>query len=525
MSLVALSELLGAPVHDATGTVRGRVREIAVAPQDHPTRIAYIIVKTPGGERLLPADDVKSCGGAVCTVTESAQWRAYTPSDGVLLLKRDLLDQQIIDVHGRKVVRVNDVELESTPTNGHVLLNVVAVDVGARGAIRRLSRGVVPSSTLRLLLEKIPPRVIPWQFVDLLETDPARRVKLKIAHKGLARLHPADIADIVEDLSAAEREAVFETIDEEVAAETLEELDPAVKVSVVESLDNDRAADIVEEMDPDAAADLLGGLGEEQSGEILKEMQPAERREVTELLEFGEHTAAGRMTTDFVAVPESGVVDDAIEALKAFEGGHEALATIYLTGPAQKLSGAVPLVKIAISSPAVQLSHLSEPYIACAPDTPQDEVAALFDKYNLVTLAVVDEYGRLAGIITADDVITMLRHRDGTSSSGASFPSSSRGSSSWRARRRCTGAVTTTSRTLRMRHRRCDRWPANTHTSCSPPDCSTRRSLLRRFFRSRRRTRSAKGWDSSLVSTRSSMRRRCSTGSTRCSLSPGPASC
>ena len=307
---------------------------------------------------------------------------------------------------------MNDVELESTPVNGHVLLNVVAVDVGARGAIRRLSKGVVPSFTLRLLLEKIPPRVIPWQFVDLLETDPARRVKLKIAYRGLAKLHPADIADIVEDLPAAEREAVFETIDEGVAADTLEELDPDVKVSVVESLDNDRAADIVEEMDPDAAADLLGDLAEEHSGDILKEMEPEERREVTQLLEFGEHTAAGRMTTEFIAVPESGVVDDAIEALKTFEGGREALATIYLTDSFQKLSGAVPLVKIAISSPAIELSQLSEPYIACAPDTPQGEVAALFDKYNLITLAVVDEHGRLSGIITADDVITMLRHHD-----------------------------------------------------------------------------------------------------------------
>ena len=412
MSLVALSELLGATVRDATGTVRGRVRELAVAPQDHPTRIAFLIIKTPGGERALPAGDLKSSGSTVRTVTESSQWGAHTPSDGVLLLKRDLLDQQIIDVHGRKVVRVNDVELESTPVNGHVLLNVVAVDVGARGAIRRLSKGVVPAFTLRLLLEKIPPRVIPWQFVDLLETDPARRVKLKIAYEGLAKLHPADIADIVEDLPAAEREAVFETIDEGVAAETLEELDPDVKVSVVESLDKDRAADIVQEMDPDAAADLLGDLAEEHSGEILREMHPEERREVTQLLEFGEHTAAGRMTTEFIAVPESGVVDDAIEALKTFEGGREALATIYLTGPARRLSGAVPLVKIAISSPAIELSQLSEPYIACAPDTPQDEVAALFDKYNLITLAVVDEEGRLAGIITADDVITMLRHQD-----------------------------------------------------------------------------------------------------------------
>src|SRR3989454_11141505 len=285
MSLVALSELLGATVRDASGTVRGRVREIAVAPQDHPTRIAYLIVKTSDGERVVPPDPLRSAGASVRAATDMSAWERFVPSDGVLLLKRDLLDQQIIDIHGRKVVRVNDVEIESTPVNSHLLLNVVSVDVGARGAIRRLSKGVVPSFTLRALLQRIPPRVIPWQFVDLLETDPSRRVKLKIAYKGLAQLHPADIADIVEELPPAERESVFETIDEEVAAETLEELDPDVKVSIVESLDKDRAADIVNEMDPDAAADLLGQLREEHTGEILKEMEPEERQEVTDIPE------------------------------------------------------------------------------------------------------------------------------------------------------------------------------------------------------------------------------------------------
>jgi magnesium transporter len=412
MSVVALSELLGAPVRDASGAVRGRVREIAIAPQDHATRVAYLIVTVADGERTLTPDDITTAGAGVRANTNFSQWARVPALDGVLLLKRDLLDQQIIDIHGRKVVRVNDVELESTPVNSHLLLNVVAVDVGARGAVRRLSKGIVPSFTLRALLQRIPPRVIPWDFVDLLETDPARRVKLKIAYRGLSQMHPADIADIVEDLAPADREAVFETIAEDVAAETLEELDSDVQVSVVESLDKQRAADIVGEMDPDAAADLLGELAEERSDAILEEMEPEDRREVTQLLEFGEHTAAGRMTTEFIVVPETSVVDDAIEALKAFEGSAEAVATIYLTGAGQKLVGAVPLVKIAVSSPAIQLSSLSDPYIACAPDTPQDEVAALFDKYNLITLAVVDEHGRIAGIITADDVISMLRTGD-----------------------------------------------------------------------------------------------------------------
>jgi CBS domain-containing protein/sporulation protein YlmC with PRC-barrel domain len=412
MATVALSELLGAIVRDPSGAMQGRVREIAVAPQDHATRVAFLIVRTPAeGEKVLPAGDVKSYGATVRATSDAVRWARYTGSDGVLLLKRDLLDQQIIDVHGRKVVRVNDVELDAIPVNNHVTLDVVSVDVGARGAIRRLGKGVVPAFTLRALLNKVPPRVIPWQYVDLLETDPARRVKLKIAYEGLSKMHPADIADIVENLPPAEREAVFETLDEEVAAETLEEIDRDIQVSIVESLDSNRAADIVEEMDPDAAADLLGELPEGRSGEILQEMEPEERLEVTQLLEFGEHTAAGRMTTEFLAVAETGSVNDAIDALRRFEGTRESVATIYLTGPGHKLAGAVPLIKIAISPPTERLSVLSDPYIACAPDTPDDEVAALFDKYNLITLAVADEHGRLAGIITADDVITMLRHK------------------------------------------------------------------------------------------------------------------
>jgi magnesium transporter len=234
-------------------------------------------------------------------------------------------------------------------------------------------------------------------------------VKLKIAYRGLAGLHPADIADIVEDLPPAEREAVFETLDEDVAAEALEEIDPKVQVSIVASLDSDRVAEIVGGMDPAAAADLLADLPEDRTGQILREMEPADREEVSQLLEFPEHTAAGRMTTEFVAVSDGGTIDDAVDALRRFEGGYAAVATIYLTGRGHELTGSVPLARVATSPASTALSALSEPPRTCAPDTPESEVAALFDKYNLITLAVVDADHRLVGIVTADDVITMLR--------------------------------------------------------------------------------------------------------------------
>src|SRR5258707_646017 len=260
----------------------------------------------------------------------------------------------------RKVVRVNDVDFYQETAHTRLILKIEGVDVGARGAIRRLLKGVIPFAALRVLLQRIPPREIPWEFVDLIETDPARRVKLKISHERLAKLHPADIADIVEDLAPNEREAVFETLDEGVAAEALEELEPKVQKSVVESLDSDRAADIVEEMEPDAAADLLADLSDARSEEILVQMQPEERQEVADLLEFGEHTAAGRMTTEYISLPVTATAHDAIEAMRSFDGRMESMSTVFLVDSHGTLAGSVPLVKIAMAKPDTPLLALNQ---------------------------------------------------------------------------------------------------------------------------------------------------------------------
>jgi CBS domain-containing protein len=409
MSQLALTELLGLPVYDPSGRC-GRVRELAMVPQENPSHVAMLIVRTKTGDRLLPLTSVSSINGGVLASSAASSWQPSDGAEGLFLLARDLLDQQIIDVHGRKVVRVNDVDLNQEAVQPHPVLKIGAVDVGARGAIRRLLKGLVPAGALHAVLRQIPPRAIPWEFVDLIETDPARRVKLKISHERLAKLHPADIADIVEDLAPDEREAVFETLDEEVAAEALEEVHPKVQKSIVESLDSDRAADIVEEMDPDAAADLLADLPEERTEEILQEMQPAERQEVAELLEFKEDTAAGRMNTQYIALPVASSAREAIEALRQFEGGIESVSTIYLVDSHGTLAGAVTLAKLALAAPDVPLLSLTkEPLIFCHADTREDQVAELFDKYNLLTLPVVDAHQQLTGVITSDDVISMLR--------------------------------------------------------------------------------------------------------------------
>lgn len=409
MSTIALTELLGAPVLEASGARCGRVREVTLTPAEDRARVSSLIVRTKKGDRILPFAAVASLNGGVQATSPASEW-ASVHSDGFFLLERDLLDQQIIDVHGRKVVRVNDVDLHPETAGGKIQLKIGSVDVGTRGAVRRLLKGVVPMGALRLLLEKIPPRLIPWEFVDLIETDPARRVKLKISHELLAKLHPADIADIVEELAPDEREAVFETLDQEVAAGALEEVQPKVQKSIVESLDSERAAEIVEEMNPDAAADLLADLPEERTSQILREMTPEDRDEVAELLEFPETTAAGRMNTEFLALDSEATVNDAIEALRRFEGGVETVSTIYLVDAQAKLTGAIPLAKIVLAKADDQLASLTiEPLVSTHAGANEKEVAALFDKYNLLTLPVTDDQGILTGVITSDDVIALLR--------------------------------------------------------------------------------------------------------------------
>ena len=406
---LALSELLGAPVVDTSGATVGRVREVALCPQEDPIRISLLVVKTKQGDRVLAPNHISSINGGIRSNNYVADWQPFAGPEGFLLLDRDLLDQQIIDVNGRKVVRVNDVDLY--PEGGDpFVLKVAAVDVGVRGFVRRIMKGMVPSTALRALTNQIPPKLIPWDFVDLIETDPARRVKLKISHEKLSGLHPADIADIVEELSPAEREAVFETLDEEVAAEALEEVEPKLQRSIVESLDEERVAEIVDEMDPDAAADLLGDLSEEKSDAILEEMEPEQREEVEDLLEHKENTAAGRMNTEYIALHPEATVQDAIAALKMFEGDVSSVVTVYLVDLEWKLAGAVPLQNIVLNDSGTKLGEIvSEPLVSCKENTRETEVAEVFDKYNLLSLPVLDDEGKLAGVITADDVIALLR--------------------------------------------------------------------------------------------------------------------
>jgi len=408
--ILYLTELTGLKVLSPDGERIGRVVEAAVKPSEHPRRVARYLVGDGGRTRFaVRHDQVRSIslGGLVLS---DELLTPHRRDDAFLLLCKDLLDQQIIDVNGRKVVRVNDMTLTIESAGDRQELWVLEVDVGVRGAFRRLLEGVAPPAVIRRLQEPIKPNSIGWEYCNIVEPDPYRRLKLNITHDVLNELHPADLADIVEELPPAEREALIESLDEEVAAETLTEVEPKIQLSILESLDADKAADILEEMAPDHAADALAEMKEEDSREILSDMEQTPAAEIGELLEYEEDTAGGMMDTRFVALHENAVIRDAVEALRGSEDLLESLNAVFLVDAIGRLVAVVPLARLFVLPDATALRSLaSKPLLKVTVNTDRDHVIEYFDKYNILTLPVVDENEKLEGVITADDVISALR--------------------------------------------------------------------------------------------------------------------
>jgi len=409
---VSLTALLGTPVTDAQGHLRGRLKDVAVDTGPNAGKVAGLVLKTRTGLAIVPSQDVMETPAGTLELRSSGTLVPLRDQGNYLYLQQDLVDRQIIDIHGRKVVRVNDVDLEWMGQGAAHLLRVAEVEVGLRGAFRRVFKGMLPRATLEAISRKFAAHGIPWHFVDVIEVDPARRVKLRIEHERLAEMHPSELADILEDLAPAEREAVFNSLDEEVAAETLEEVEPKLQKALLEKLDEEKIADIVEEMDPGAAADLLAELPEDQSDAILEEMEPEERQEVEELLEFDENSAAGCMTTDFVSLGMQSTVAQAVQALRTFDGDPESVTEIYLLDEKRVLHGAIPLARVVMAQPESRLSVLAEPRVlSCPADMNQNDLAELFDKYNLHALPVVDAQNRMVGVVQSEQVISFLREK------------------------------------------------------------------------------------------------------------------
>jgi magnesium transporter len=312
-NLLYLTELVGLKVYDLKRHRIGRVKDAALVPLIDSARVDRFLVGGGWAWLTVRHDQVRSISLDGIYLRDELL-TPYHSDEYMLRLVRDLLDQQIIDVSGRKVVRVTDVTFEIRKDEDRDVLFVSEVDIGMRSIFRRIVQGLLPRRAVRKLQRPIPPNSIRWEFCNIVEADPQRRLRLNITHRMLEEMHPADLADIVEELSPEDREAIFTAIDSEVAAEALSEVDPKMQASILESLDTEKAADIVEEMSPDQAADVLAELEQETSEEILEEMEPEEKTEVRELLEFEEDTAGGLMNTEYVALHENATVSDAMRS-------------------------------------------------------------------------------------------------------------------------------------------------------------------------------------------------------------------
>jgi len=410
-NLLFLTELMGMKVFDLKGRKIGRLRDACLVPRVDPVRVDRYLV---GGELTwwtVRFDQVATISLDGIFLRDE-QLIPYHEDEFMLRMVRDLLDQQIIDIHGRKVVRVNDVTLERRHEDGHDQLWVLEVDVGVRSIFRRLCQGIVPPKLVRRAMMRIPPNSIRWEFCNIVEPDPQRRLRLNIDMRALEDMHPADLADIVEELSHEDREAVFEAIDSEVAAETLSEVeDPRTQVSILESLEADRAADIVEEMAPDEAADVLAEMEESKSEAILEEMEAEPKTEVEELLEFDEKSAGGMMTSEFVSVPDTATAADAMAAIRLNVDAVDTLTTLFLVDAAGRLTGVLPIGRLVLADPATPLRVLAgdDDTVSVKVSERRDRVTEVVDKYNLMALPVVSDAGILLGAITADDIISVLR--------------------------------------------------------------------------------------------------------------------
>ena len=406
--------LVGMQVVDASGRSLGRIQELAVDVGKDTNRVSGLLVSKRGEAHrsMVAIEDLMRPRASDRRLRTSSAPHSVPSLSDTLLLERDLLDQQIIDVDGRKVVRVNDVNLawsEDGPEGHTTALLIQDVEIGLRGAARRLLKGL-PAAAIDGIVNNIPSRLIPWSCVDLIDRDPARRVRLKIGQERLAKLHPSDIADILEDLAPAEREAVFTSLPEETAAEALEEIQPRLQKELLQRIDSERAADIIEEMDPGAAADVLAELSEEESEKILEEMEPEERQDVEELLEFSAETAAGRMTTDFISAARDATVAEAVDTLRHFEGDPNTITEIYLLDGEKRLDGVVMLPRLLLAQSETRLWMLREGHtVSCGLHARDAEVAELFDKYNLRSLPVINSAHHVAGVIHAEQVIAQLR--------------------------------------------------------------------------------------------------------------------
>jgi CBS domain-containing protein/sporulation protein YlmC with PRC-barrel domain len=401
---VFVGDVIGKQVLDPVGEEIGRLRDIAVEGGGQFPRAAGLLLEKKKKVLYLPWEDLSIFNRRIISSRRrEAELGEFQPASDRLLIGKDVLDKQIVDIDGAKIVRVNDVKL--TDEGGSAC--VTDVDVGVRGILRRLGIERRGDAFFRAIRHPLKHQLISWRFIQPLQPK-LDRLTLSVSRQALSDLHPADIAQIISGMSPDERKGFFEKLDLETAAEALHELEPDVQADLITDMDKEQAADVIERMPPDEAADVIADLPAEKAQELLGLIEKEEAEDIHELLGHEEDTAGGLMTNEYLAWPPEITVAEALEKFRTEATEIEAVYYIYVVRD-EKLLGVVGLRELILLDPGLPLSAvMHKKLISVQADANQGAVAALISKYNLLALPVVDDENCLLGVVTVDDVVDLL---------------------------------------------------------------------------------------------------------------------
>jgi len=396
-----LSDFIKKPVLSPSGKKIGKLTDVIVS-SDHSYPIMKALeVSIPGNKTInISWRYVAKLGKEVILKYPLEEINDYTIQKHDIVLLKDVMDRQVVDIEGKKIRRVNDIKI--SPTNGHY--HVIGVDIGVNGILRRLSLNRIAKPLGITSNEDL----ISWKDIDPVESDYSK-VKLKVPKQKIKKLHPADMAEIVDQLGLNESLNILNSLDDESAADTLEEVSPERQVSLLEGMDSQRAAEILDEMSPDDAADVLADLPEEKAEELLDLMEPEESDDLRKLLKYPENTAGGIMTTEFAYVDQDLTIKQVLDALRKMAEDVETIYYVYVISKKGDLVGVISLRDLLLSDPNSKVSEFMHTHIIKA-DVMEDqhEVAQTIAKYNLIALPVVEDETKLRGIITVDDAIDIV---------------------------------------------------------------------------------------------------------------------
>jgi magnesium transporter len=399
--MLYLSQVLGRPIRDLEGERVATIRDVIVrlGEDDHPP-VTGFVARYRRRNFFLPRRRIAQFGEQGGRLNaDILDLRPFKRREDEVLLARDVLDKQLIDVDGKRVVRVNDVQLIEAANE----FRVTGADVSLQGLWRRLvPAGFVGTGR--------PVEVIDWKDVGYLATD-LGGVRLKSSADKLARLHPVEIARLAEALSYHHGSEIVEALDDEIAAETLEEMPAIAQARIIGEMDEERAADILEWMSPDEAADVLGDLPEDKAEDLLNRMDTEEQADVAELLPYEDDTAGGLMTTEFVTLPRALTVGEALARLREMAETPNMIYYLYVVEEegSWKLLGVIALRSLILADPQAPLADvMRDEFQTAHPDDSAKEVAQKIAEYNLLALPVLDEAGEILGIITVDDAMEIL---------------------------------------------------------------------------------------------------------------------